>query len=267
MLFLWMLVCAWMVFPLLISGIWWWKKCCILLETSEHREIGGAKRSTIKRRESSAQWKPKAPTPTPKRRDTVTEKLMNCLLCITWSQGQNLLTSKRNSTFLKAMKMWSRWSTEAEVRRWDTSPGPTELRWIGCLTESIWTQKVDEILWMLFCSWAKKRSDESVTWCWECAQRQTTSVVRQEKGSRRTCAKHQVRNSTDRHLRQVKTLITSAWLKHSDFLKNWQLDWNVSNCCCELSLTKTIETCEINTKIKIKYVDTKKPTRRHVDQK
>ena len=92
------------------------------------------------------------------------------------------------------------------------------------------------------------------------------SVVRQEKGSRRTCAKRQVRNSTD-----LKTLITSACLKHSDFLKidNWidmcltavhmkpfsmiervrrfGIDQLMSNCCCEVSLTKTIETREINT--------------------
>ena len=45
------------------------------------------------------------------------------------------------------------------------------------------------------------------------------SVVRQEKGSRRACAKRQVRNSTDEALE----LITSACLKHSDCLKidNW----------------------------------------------
>ena len=55
----------------------------------------------------------------------------------TWS----LLNLVRCSTFLKIMKQWSRWSWRAEVQQWDTYPEPTELRLIGYLTESTWTQR------------------------------------------------------------------------------------------------------------------------------
>ena len=111
----------------------------------------------------------------------------------------------------------------------------------------------------------KKRSDESVTWCWECAQKTYHhSVVRQEKGSRRTCA------IPTKHLHQVKNADHKCMLETLWFPQNWQQYWNVSNCCshktllhertrstfgidwlmsncwCEVSLTKTIETCQIN---------------------
>ena len=39
------------------------------------------------------------------------------------------------------MKPWSKWYLKDEVPQWDTCLEPTELRWIGCLTESIWTHK------------------------------------------------------------------------------------------------------------------------------
>ena len=46
------------------------------------------------------------------------------------------------------------------------------------------------------------------------------SVVRQEKGSRRTCAQSaKCATARIRHLCLVKTLTTSARLKHSDFHK------------------------------------------------
>ena len=92
---------------------------------------------------SSAQWNPKHQH---QRQDTITEKLMSYLMSITLSQSQYLLTSKPSSTFLKTMKQGSRWSFRAEILRWDTCHGPTELRWFGCLTESIWTQKSKSIL-------------------------------------------------------------------------------------------------------------------------
>ena len=38
-------------------------------------------------------------------------------------------------------KQWSKWSSRAEVQRWDTCPEPKELRLIGDLTASIWTPK------------------------------------------------------------------------------------------------------------------------------
>ena len=47
----------------------------------------------------------------------------------------------RHAVRLRTMKRWSRWSSKADVLRWDTCPEPTELRLIGYLTESTWTQK------------------------------------------------------------------------------------------------------------------------------
>ena len=55
----------------------------------------------------------------------------------TWS----LLTLVQCCTFLKIMKRWSRWSSKAEVQQWDMYPEPSELRLIGYLTESTWTQR------------------------------------------------------------------------------------------------------------------------------
>ena len=39
------------------------------------------------------------------------------------------------------MKRLSKWSSKAEVQRWDTCEEPTEWLLIGCLTELIWTTK------------------------------------------------------------------------------------------------------------------------------
>ena len=60
--------------------------------------------SVVKCREIDRAMKPYAPTPTPNRRDTATEKLMSYLMWITTSQAQNLLTSKPTCTFLKTMR-------------------------------------------------------------------------------------------------------------------------------------------------------------------
>ena len=54
------------------------------------------KRSMIKCREVEHAVSSRAPIPTPNRKETVTEKLMNCLICITVSEAQNLLTLKYN---------------------------------------------------------------------------------------------------------------------------------------------------------------------------
>ena len=70
-------------------------------KSNKHRESDVAKRSIVKCREIERAMKPKAPTPTPTRRDTITEKLMNCLLWIALSQAQNLLTSKLSCTFFQ----------------------------------------------------------------------------------------------------------------------------------------------------------------------
>ena len=76
-----------------------------------------------------------------KQRYTVTGALMSYPMWITLSQAQNLLNSNTSSTFWKTMKLWSKWSVKAEVRWWDKCPEPTESRWIGCLTKSIWIPK------------------------------------------------------------------------------------------------------------------------------
>ena len=47
----------------------------------------------------------------------------------------------RCGTFLNTTKQLLKWSSKAEVQRWDTYPEPTELLLIGCLTELIWTPK------------------------------------------------------------------------------------------------------------------------------
>ena len=57
-------------------------------------------RSTVKCRGTERAVNKKAPTPTPKRRDTATEKLMNCVLSVTLSQAQNLFNLKLGGTFL-----------------------------------------------------------------------------------------------------------------------------------------------------------------------
>ena len=45
--------------------------------------------------------------------------------------------------FLKTTKQWSRWFSREEVPQWDMFPEPTELLWIGCSIELIWTPKVE----------------------------------------------------------------------------------------------------------------------------
>ena len=87
---------------------------CILLDTPKHREIDRAKRSTIKRREIECGMKPKAPTPTPKRRDTINWKLMSFLMWITLAQAQHRLTPNPICTILKTVKLWWEWSSKAE---------------------------------------------------------------------------------------------------------------------------------------------------------
>ena len=63
------------------------------------------KRSMIKCREVEHEVKSKEPTPTLNRKDTVTEKLMNCPVWITLSQAQNFLNSKLSRAFLKTTKL------------------------------------------------------------------------------------------------------------------------------------------------------------------
>ena len=61
---------------------------------------------------------------------------------ITYPPTHILLKASLSSTFLKTMGLWSRWSSKDKVQRRDTCPEPTELRQIGCSTESVWTPKI-----------------------------------------------------------------------------------------------------------------------------
>ena len=126
--FLWMLVCAGMVCSFSSSTGFgsriWLLKYCILPKTYQYGETRG-------------ETKPKGNTPTPERSNTSTDMMLNYSMWITLPQPLNLLTLAPCFTFVRMMKQWSRWQLEADVRRWDTCPEPTELRLIGCLTESI----------------------------------------------------------------------------------------------------------------------------------
>ena len=52
-----------------------------------------------------------------------------------------LLVRKLCCTSLKTTKQWSKWSLKGGVLQWDMFPGLTEMLLMGCLMESIWTQK------------------------------------------------------------------------------------------------------------------------------
>ena len=69
------------------------------------------------------------------------EWLMIKTMLIVFPQTFNLLIRKLCCMCLKSTKQWSRWSLKEGVPQWDMFPDPSELRWIGCLTESIWTPK------------------------------------------------------------------------------------------------------------------------------
>ena len=52
-----------------------------------------------------------------------------------------LLNASLSCTSLETKKQWSKWSSKAEVQRWDTCQERSELRLIGYLIESIWTPR------------------------------------------------------------------------------------------------------------------------------
>ena len=52
-----------------------------------------------------------------------------------------LLKVSLSCTLLKTMKLSSKWLSKDGVRRWDMCQEPTELRLIGCSTESIWNPR------------------------------------------------------------------------------------------------------------------------------
>ena len=56
------------------------------------------------------------------------------------------ITLRRNHscTSLSIAKPWSKWSSSKnEVQRWEIFPAPTELLWIGCLTDSSWNPRFE----------------------------------------------------------------------------------------------------------------------------
>ena len=58
-------------------------------------------------------------------------------------QMSNPRVKKLYSMSSRTMKLWSRWSLQAEVRQWEMFPEPTELLLIGCLIESILDPKIE----------------------------------------------------------------------------------------------------------------------------
>ena len=114
-LFRWKPVFAWTVSPLSISGFYLSKYCTLL----KNIPVQGNLLRDKEKQENA---------PTPKRRNTPTETILNHSMWITLSQTQNLLTSKPCFSLLKTVKQWSRWLLKSEVRRWDTCPEPTESR-------------------------------------------------------------------------------------------------------------------------------------------
>ena len=122
-----------MEFSLLISGIWF-LKCCILLPTN-------LRNPKIKCRETCCMTRHPEITPTAKFRLRLSTTILNYATSIVFLQTRSLLNLVRCSTFLKIVKRWARWSSRAEVQHWDACPEPTDLRLIGHLTQSIWTQR------------------------------------------------------------------------------------------------------------------------------
>ena len=74
------------------------------------------------------------------------EILSNCQMWITYPPTHILLKASLSCTFLNTTKLSSRWVSKDEVQQWDTCPEPTELRLIGCLTESIRNQRSKSIV-------------------------------------------------------------------------------------------------------------------------
>ena len=65
------------------------------------------------------------------------------LICPIWIRflwTHTLLMVNLVETFLRTTKLLSRWSLKGEVQPWDMCLGHTELRWVGCSTESIRSQ-------------------------------------------------------------------------------------------------------------------------------
>ena len=79
----------------------------------------------IKCQETEHAVKSEAKISKPSWTEAVTEMLMKCQMWITLSQTQFLLDVKLSCVYSETTKLWWRWSSKAEARRWDTFPEPT----------------------------------------------------------------------------------------------------------------------------------------------
>ena len=131
-LFLLMQVYAWMGFQLLIFRIWL-LKCSILTQTN-------LRNRKEEYRETCCMTVHQTNPPTAKPRLQFSTIILRWAMSIMSRRSRSLLNRVRCSTFWKTTKQRSKWSSKAEVQQWDTHPEPTELRSIGYLTESTWTQ-------------------------------------------------------------------------------------------------------------------------------
>ena len=89
-------------------------------------------------RDISAGQNPKTKTPTDKRKQKV-DQVSDVDYVPT--NTHILLKVSLSCTFLKTIKLSSKWLSNDKVQRWDTCPEPTGLRLIGCLTGSDPSQK------------------------------------------------------------------------------------------------------------------------------
>ena len=141
-----MLVFAWMVFPLSISGnlvlqVWHYFNNVPARGKPSRDEINVRARGKPSRDEINVRAR-RNPS-----RDEIQSKHTNTNSKTKRDGGRDndelsnvdhVVTSAKPSNFeamlyifLKTMKQWSRWSGQVEVRRWDTCPEPTELYLIG----------------------------------------------------------------------------------------------------------------------------------------
>ena len=113
-----------------------WMDCLVTFHNNTARQGSIAQGDLCGRGEHSIN-KNKTKTPTAKRERQV-EQLSNVDYVPTITHSSQC---ESQYTLLKTTKLSSRWLSKDEVQRWDTCPGPTELRLIGCSTESTWNQR------------------------------------------------------------------------------------------------------------------------------
>ena len=108
-----------------------------------HSSFNQRKKSKEKVQETCCVTNHQENTPTRKLKLKFSTKTLIYPMSMVFLQTWSLLTLVLCFAILKAMKRWLRWSSKAEVQQWDTYPDPTELRLIGYLTESTWTQRTN----------------------------------------------------------------------------------------------------------------------------